>query len=171
MVCTKCQNVLIEDSSFCGNCGQKVELQLISNEVEEKFENPHLVEIKNHLEYLGYSCEFLSIEDKKRVTLIAKHAVKYNIVLTTSAENVIFLSSLWTGVKELNSIEQYRLLNSLILASTLAQIVINKESELVIYSTYVGAYSKNGFGEFFDLYISDIDRVFANVEFKSLLVE
>ena len=164
--CKKCEHILAQTAKFCDKCGTPSSQKFI----EELFVNKDLTEIQGHLEFLGYVCE-LSGDSPKQHLLIARHPNKENLIVTSSAENVIFFSSRWNGLKEVNSIDQYKFIKNLVMGSTLSQIVIDSENDLAIYGTYLGEYSKTRFGLFLELFSADIQRILFNEDFKKLLIK
>lgn len=173
MNCKKCENSLDSDSKFCTKCGEKVQYETKETKkvVEKKVkENKDVNNIKNHLEFLGYSTEF-DTGEKDRITLIARHSDKPNIICSSSKDGVIFLTSSWTGLKEINSIEQYKVLNKLHTDSTLSQFVIKDDGGLNIHSTFIGEYDKKRFGLFLDIFLIDINKALNNESFKKLIIK
>ena len=163
MNCKKCGHQLANDSKFCTNCGEKV-----SN--SEKFENPTMDEIKAHLEFLGYACEFVE-GNPKQVTLICKHTNKPNLILNSGNKNFVFLNSGWNGLKEINSIEQFKHLNKLNGGTTVSTMVLNDDGDLNFYCSYTGDYHKNRFGEFLDVFLNDINKSMKDENFQKLFMK
>lgn len=175
MNCKKCENNLDDDSKFCTKCGEKVqrEIQEKKKGIQGKNmlkENKDINDIKNHIEFLGYSTEFNESE-KDRVILIGKHADKPNLICTSNKEGVIFLTSSWTGLKEINSIEQYKLLNKLHTNANFSQFVIADNGNLNIHSAFIGEYDKKRFGQFLDMFLIDINRALNDELFIKLITK
>jgi hypothetical protein len=174
MNCKKCKNNLDNDSKFCTKCGEKVQHEIKeSKKTEEKIktkENKDINGIKNHIEFLGYSTEFDESE-KDRITLIGRHSDKPNLICSSSKDGIIFLTSSWTGLKEINSIEQYKVLNKLHTNSTFSQFVIKDDGGLNIHSTYLGEYDKKRFGQFLDIFLIDINRALNDESFIKLITK
>jgi hypothetical protein len=172
MKCKKCKNNLDDDSKFCMKCGEKVSTETTHDikTGEKKFESQTINEIREHLEFLGYTNEF-DTDNPKKVVSISRLPTKPTITCSSSVDNIVYLNSNWNGLKEVNTVEQYRCLNKLTSTNVFAQLTITDNGNLAIFSTYIGEYSKKRFGEFFDIFIADINRVLNDETFKKLFIK
>lgn len=170
--CNNCNNSLENDSKFCTKCGKKVQSETQENKKIEKklLQNKDINDIKNHIEFLGYSTEFDDSE-KDKVILIGKHTDKPNLIFSSNKDGIIFLTSPWAGLKEMNSIEQYKLLNKLHTNSTFSQFVIKDDGGLNVHSTFIGEYDKKRFGQFLDIFLIDINRALNDESFIKLFTK
>ena len=170
MNCTKCNKVISDKAKFCGDCGELVKTEVKDTKVVENKpkENKDINNIKNHLEFLGYSTEFDNSQ-KDRVTLIGRHSEKPNLICSSTKDGIIFLTSSWTGLKDINSIEQYKVFNKLHTNSTFSQFVIKDDGSMNIHSTFIGEYDKKRFGQILDIFLMDINRALEDESFKKLI--
>lgn len=171
--CDKCLSELDGDAKFCGKCGNKVEEKIIkeSQEAKEDIENNIISNIKNHLEFLGYKVEYKKGEKDGVDMLVSTHPSKANLLASFDKESsMTSFATTWTGLKEVKSVEQYKLLNKLTANSNLAQVVITDNSDLRLYGLYIGHYDKNIFATFIETFLNDNTRVLSNEDFKKLFV-
>ena len=171
--CEKCSNELDGDAKFCGKCGNKVEEKVLKEPQETKGDigNETISNIKNHLEFLGYKAEYRKGENGDLDMLVSTHPSKANLVASfTKESSLTSFATTWTGLKEIKSVEQYKLLNKLTANSNLAQVVITDNADLRLYGLYIGHYDKKIFSTFIETFLDDNTRVLSNEEFKKLFV-
>jgi hypothetical protein len=142
-----------------------------------KFENSAIHEIKNHLELLGYSIDMTDSTNQNggSMFLVFKHLNKPNIICQSSrnSENKVFLTSLMSLPRELSSIEQYKYLYTLesIISFSALYTEDEKNNILHIRSYYIGEYNKAKFGEFFDIFIREINYIKYDEVFNRLFIK
>jgi len=131
--------------------------------------------IKNHLEFLGYSTE-PSTNEKGNRFLNAKSQGKPTLAIwygrAEDSPQYILLTSSWNGVKKVNTIEQFIYLNKIN-----ANLMVNKvfidftDDTLNFRSNYTADYDKKAFGDFLDLFLDGIRQSMAGEEFNKLFLE
>lgn len=170
--CKNCSSEISENAKFCGKCGYKtVEPEKESKKKDSVIESPLTNDIKNHLEFIGYTTEFTRADSGFNF-LVARHDKKANLVITFDKNDVFTsFSTVWSGLKKVNKVEQYELLNKLTLSSTLSQIVISENHELKLYAMYLGKYDKKVFNSFIETFLEDNTRALTNEDFQKLFIE
>lgn len=116
--------------------------------------------IKNHLEFLGYSVESDTNPNGNRF-LNATSEGKPNLSVwfgksEQNPQHTIFTST-WNGVKKVNTIEQFAYINQLNADLTITKAFIDFDDDTLMFrAIYTGEYEKKGFGDFVDLFLSGI---------------
>ena len=142
----------------------------------KKFQSQTVNEIKNHMESLGFSNEFINNDEGESVFLTSKHS-KYPIlgfVCSRTSENMVSLVSNWKLSKELSTIEQYECLNRLESEVQISRLYVEKYPDsyyLAIRAYYVGEYDKKRFFEILDRFVNDTNRVINDEMFKKLFTK
>lgn len=179
MFCTQCGKKTAVDSIFCEHCGTKVgETEtVISEKVQEgargkitDIQNANLRSMANHLEFLGYGISRLELA-KNTEWVVAKHEDKNNWVFHQAVEGVTFVQvRISTEKKHSAQMDKaVNALNSVLDISRFYYAIEDGFVELRIEAIYLGAYSKDLFSKFYDLFEKDQKRLFANDDFKAFL--
>ncbi|MCK9329519.1 MAG: hypothetical protein M0Q94_06555 [Candidatus Cloacimonetes bacterium] len=159
-----------EDSKFCPKCGEKAAPIKVSQVESSIFDD-----IKNHLEFLGYTIEIEKAKkDGEKSLLIAMHERKHNILFFNLNQNMLMMRiSLKTKKKWNNKMVDFTNSSNKVLICTkvfceLEDGLVNLEFE----SIYTGAYIKEIFGNWLDLIEKDIDVLFRSGEgFDELFID
>lgn len=128
--------------------------------------------IKNHLEFLGYSVIIEDNEGKKSIT--AKSSNKPTLVARFGKANeqsfVLFTCS-YNGLKKVDSLEQYKFVNTMNMRLTLNTVFIDNSGDLGFSAAYTGEYNKKAFGDFIDLFLDGITLTMRKEEFNKLFLD
>lgn len=179
MFCPNCGKKISGDSTFCEQCGTKLNA---SNSIEapktenaggfqiEDIQSLTLRDIANHLEFLGYSISRLELrEDTEWV--IAKHEDNNNWILQQPSEGIIFVQiRLNTGKKHTAAMEKaVNTLNSVLDITRFFYTVDEADGlvEVRIESIYTGKYVKELFSKFYEMVENDQKRLVTNEKFEA----
>ena len=138
--------------------------------IENKIDN-----IRNHLEFLGYSIES-ALNDKGAETLTARGQGKPTLFIwfgkpEDNRQHVLFTST-WNGLKKVTRIEQLAHINKINMELVVTKAMIDfSDDTLMFRSVYTADYNKKAFGDFFDLYVAGIRQAINEESFSKLFVE
>lgn len=167
MFCKNCGNNLKVNTSFCNKCGKKIEetdLNVVGNTQQEfKKDDMSIINIKlkqvaDHLEFLGYQVnKFETKEQTDKELMVATHLNNNNILFWEFLPNfVMFKISLTTGRKPSAKINQF--INAANKKFNITRIYYDVEDSLVVLrleAVYIGSYSKEIFGQFYEFFNND----------------
>lgn len=172
MNCQNCNFETPENSKFCPKCGSKVN---IPNKEEIKRGSSVLDDISNHLSFLGYKTviEKAKIGGEKDV-LFANHDQRNNMAIFSLIPNVMLLKISLTTNKKWND-KMGDFINNANKSFNCARAFYDITNEglvtLRFEGIYTGQYSKEVFGQLFDLFNNDIDNIFrAGKNFNQLFI-
>jgi hypothetical protein len=182
MFCPQCGKKIAVESVFCEHCGTKIdesshavekkeEVEELKNKITD-IQNPNLRNMANHLEFLGYGISRLELAENAE-WVVAKHESNNNWVFHQVMDSVTFVQvRLRTGKKHIAKMDKaVNALNSVLDISRFYYAVEDGLVELRIEAIFTGAYSKDLFSKFYDLFERDQKRLSANEEFEVFLSE
>lgn len=182
MFCEKCGKNIPDNSIFCEFCGNKIMQEEIVTEKIVKapkeniknlkvIQNENLKQITNHLEFLGYEVRKLDMEGDREF-IFAKHAKNNNVIFWEMFPNfVMFKVSLTTEKKPSEKIDAFiNNANKNLEISKLYYDIDDAILTLRFEAIYVGAYVKETFGQFHELFENDQKRVCSLDDFSKLFV-
>ena len=138
----------------------------------KKFESQTVSEIKNYMESLGFSNEFVN-HDSEQVFLASKHS-NYPVLgfaCNRASQNMVSLVSNWKLSKELSTIEQYECLNKLASEVQISRLYAEKHPDgyyLAVRAYYVGEYDKKSFFEIINRFVDDTNLIIRGEIFRKL---
>lgn len=154
MICHNCEFEVSEDSTFCSNCGGKIEIHT------QKEASVLWKDVSSHLEFLGYKIEIRESDKKEgKIILLALHDQRNNVLLVSSSPNLLFLRIHLNSTKKWSDeISDYvNNANKVLNCARVFYEVEDGSISVVFETVYTGPYSKEAFGQFFDLYNNDVN--------------
>ncbi len=127
-------------------------------------------QVKSHLEFLGYAVEEKD-EDNGRPTLLCKSNSKPNIYAWFNKNDQHGFRIGFNKEKDLNSIEQYKYLNSKNTTLFLCKLSIDDDGSIRFQAIYTGEYGKTRFAGFIDSLLSEVSNTLSDVEFKKCFLK
>lgn len=136
----------------------------------------NIIDIRNHLEFLGYKVEDPTTDKDGDISFIAKSTQKPNLWVFFGKKDNFFVAfqSLWSGLKNINTIEQWEVMNKVNKNNFLASAYLDlkeDDASLIFKASYIGAYDKNTFGSFIEAFTAYIENVIRADDFKKSLVK
>ena len=156
MNCKSCNTKLEEGAKFCPSCGTKVD-------GFQKGDTKTLQDIKNHLEFLGYSVELQEAKKEGEMNmLLARHSKDSNFVAIEIQPNIIIFRANFQTEKA-HSPQMDSAINELSSKMDVGNVFYEVEDGKAILrvdATYTGEYTKDVFARFFSLVNKDIGKIF-----------
>lgn len=167
MECKKCKKTIPSDSKFCVHCGKKVtsEDETVKTANSKSKDLPEIMlEVSNHLEFIGYEIGDNQIEENGVVRFIAKHKNRSNLFVSylLSASALIFVANYTIKNVESESkkhkfLEAINHLNNLTVLSVFS--VGTAFDTITCSSWYPAVYSKKEFSNFLEFFENEIMRM------------
>lgn len=178
MKCNKCTNEVSENAKFCNKCGSKIESIVASTAVQSESSasgvDDTLSKIGNHLEFLGYSIEKVSSDDRaSKAIWLATHQNRWNFVFHEMIDGFILFKGQVRSEKKYTK-EMETLMNISNAQLVITKVYVEGEDEktiIVFEGVYGGAYIKELFTKFMNLFQADQSNLVKSERFNELFVK
>ena len=158
---------MLMTQSFSGEPANKS----VSN--DKKTLSTTMKQLADHLEFLGYKIEISGKEVKPYI--IARHDINYNVVIEEPYPNFIYLRTYIIAPKAYSP-AMTEFLNKAVQRFDITSIFVTEEKgstgiTLNYVALYTGAYSREIFGSFFDMYKKDLDKIRYMDNYENLFIK
>lgn len=162
MNCKNCNNDLPIDAKFCNKCGKAAEYSKLDK-------------INNHLEFLGYTVEFIKAsEDGGKDLYAARHSQHNSLIfLEIMPDFILFRVNLITKKKPSPEIYEYiNNANSQLLGFKVYSEIEEGLIVLRFDCVYPGHYNKEIFGQFINILNNDVQNFYkSNENFNRIFLD